>query len=143
MHLLDVNVLIAIVDQGHAAHENAVRWFHSNARHGWATCPITENALVRILSQPAYPNSRKPAVIRDLLTQLKRLPGYSFWPDDLSITQPGILTDWASITPKRLTDAYLLALAVHHHGKLVTLDARIDANCVSSGTDALILISDI
>ena len=50
--LLDVNVLIALLDAGHASHSAALRWFSANAAAGWASCPITQNGCVRILSHP-------------------------------------------------------------------------------------------
>ena len=140
MYLLDVNVLIAIVDAGHGAHRNAVEWFRGHMHAGWATCPITENALIRILSQPSYANRRDAAVVRDLLRQLKRLPGHVFIPNDLSLTDPGIFTDWSKITPKRLTDAYLLALAVRHGAKLATFGSRIDATLVTGGVQSLLQV---
>ena len=65
--LLDVNVLIALHDEQHVHHEAAARWFIDQARHGWASCPLTQNGCIRIMSQPGYPN---PAPIGDALTML-------------------------------------------------------------------------
>ena len=53
--LLDINVLIALLDQGHLLHRPATPWLEGQLEHGWATCPITENGVVRIMAQPAYP----------------------------------------------------------------------------------------
>ena len=53
--LLDVNVLVALFDPAHNNHEDAHRWFGRNRKHGWATCPITINGCIRVLSNPAYP----------------------------------------------------------------------------------------
>ncbi|PJN94116.1 VapC toxin family PIN domain ribonuclease, partial [Amaricoccus sp. HAR-UPW-R2A-40] len=55
--LLDVNVLIALTDPAHVAHDDAHVWFAETGRHAWATCPITENGVLRILGNPKYPNS--------------------------------------------------------------------------------------
>ena len=55
--LFDGNVLIALMNPQHGHHELAYRWFQANANHGWATCPLTQNALLPILSNPRYPNS--------------------------------------------------------------------------------------
>jgi hypothetical protein len=49
--LLDVNVSVALFDTEHLHHEAAHRWLEANRRCGWATCPLTENGLIRILSQ--------------------------------------------------------------------------------------------
>jgi predicted nucleic acid-binding protein len=54
--LLDVNLLIALFDASHVHHHLAHQWFAGCRSQGWATCPLTENACIRIISQPAYPN---------------------------------------------------------------------------------------
>ena len=55
--LLDVNVMIALLDPNHERHEIARRWLEENIQHGWATCAITQNGCLRIMSQPAYPHT--------------------------------------------------------------------------------------
>ncbi len=55
--LLDVNVLLALFDPDHIHHEAAHRWFARSRESGWASCPLTENGVVRILSNPAYSSS--------------------------------------------------------------------------------------
>jgi predicted nucleic acid-binding protein len=72
--LLNVNVLIALIDPSHEVHDHAHAWFARNRQRDWATCPIAENACLRILSHPAYPylgpysgaNSWYPGEITDL-----------------------------------------------------------------------------
>ena len=54
--LLDVNMLIALLDEEHEKHAAATHWFNNNAITGWASCPITENGCLRIMSQGGYPN---------------------------------------------------------------------------------------
>lgn len=58
--LLDVNVLIALLDADHALHARAVDWFARHGAAGWASCPITQNGCVRIMSHPGYPNALPP-----------------------------------------------------------------------------------
>jgi predicted nucleic acid-binding protein len=58
--LLDVNVLIALLDRRHVHHDPAHGWFAAAQANGWATCPLTQNAVLRILGQPRYPNSPGP-----------------------------------------------------------------------------------
>jgi toxin-antitoxin system PIN domain toxin len=90
--LLDVNVLIALLDPQHGHHEPAHRWFQANANHGWATCPLTQNALLRILSNPRYPNSPGgPAVVMPLLQGMLSHPDHLFWPDLLSWSADAVL----------------------------------------------------
>ena len=55
--LLDVNVLIALLDDQHLHHAIAKRWFVEHLELGWATCPLSQNGCARILSQPAYSNA--------------------------------------------------------------------------------------
>lgn len=59
-YLLDVNVLIALVDPSHILHEQAHEWFAKAGHTAFATCPLTENGLVRIVGNPKYPNSPGP-----------------------------------------------------------------------------------
>ena len=61
--LLDVNVLIALLDQAHPHHVTAFAWLRANIKHGWASCPITQNGCIRIMSQAAYPGARPAAQI--------------------------------------------------------------------------------
>ncbi len=52
-----VSPLIGPVDQSHVGHEAAPHWFNTIGRSSWATCPITENGLIRIVGNPTYLNS--------------------------------------------------------------------------------------
>jgi len=139
-HLLDVNVLIAVGDAGHSHAGVALRYFEEIAvRDGWATCPLTENAFVRILGSPNYPNGPGATnEARRILESLKAAPGHQFWPDDLSLCETSRFRDLPASS--RLTDCYLLALAVAHGGRLATLDRRIDPTWVPGGTQALLIV---
>ena len=53
--LYDVNALIALLDRNHSAHNAVSAWFARNIEQGWASCPLTQNGCLRILSQPRYP----------------------------------------------------------------------------------------
>ncbi|MEB3259392.1 MAG: TA system VapC family ribonuclease toxin [Cyanobacteriota bacterium] len=138
--LLDVNVLIALLDRRHVHHEPAHRWFAASSGN-WATCPLTQNAVLRILGQPRYPNSPgPPAVVAPLVTALIRHPRHRFWPDALSLLDPSLVDADRLLEAGQLTDVYLLALAVHHGGQLVTLDQRLNSAAVVGGSEALLLI---
>ena len=140
--LLDVNVLIAIIDPRHIAHGLASSWFDRARDTGWATCPITENGLVRIISQPRYPNAlSSPAAASALLKQLCGLPGHHFWPDGFSLTDPKRVDATRIHLPARITDSYLLALAVANGGRLATLDRKLSPAAVPGGRAALLLIT--
>ena len=139
--LLDVNVLIALVDPQHVHHEPSHRWFQAHGGHGWATCPLTQNALLRILGNSRYPNSPGgPVVVMPLLQELLNHPSHVFWPDVLSWEVGGVFQSEALLHHGQITDAYLLALAVHHRGVLVSFDRRLSSRSVYGGAQALQLI---
>jgi toxin-antitoxin system PIN domain toxin len=128
--LLDVNVLVALLDGGHLHHRTATQWLAAHAREGWASCPLTQNGCVRILSQPAYRNAQAPAAVAGRLGQATANSSCEFWPDSVSLLEAGQL-DWSQVlTSRQITDAYLLALAVARGGRLVTLDQGISIKAV-------------
>lgn len=142
-YLLDVNVLIALVDSGHVRHERANEWFDREVGLSWATCPITENGLVRILSHPKYPNgSVSPSQLVAVLAGLAELPSHEFWPDDVSLRDDRWTDASLVLTASQVTDSYLLALAISKGGKLATFDRRLSTKAVRQGAKGLHLISD-
>ncbi len=139
MHLLDANVLIAMGDANHVHHERSQRWFHSEPGRAWATCPLTENAFLRIMGSASYPGSvDDPAALRALLNKMCQFPGHQFWADKISLRSASLFPVLPS--SRHLTDFYLLALAVEHHGRLATLDRRIDPKMVRGGSKAYLII---
>jgi toxin-antitoxin system PIN domain toxin len=133
--LLDVNVLIPLFDSSHLHHDAAHRWFASNRRHGWATCALTENAFVRIVSNRAYKGRLTTvADATQLLRELCSLGGHVFWADAISIREQNRF-HWNHVQGHgQVADAYLLALAVSHEGRLATFDAAISLRAVSGAT---------
>ena len=139
--LLDVNVLIALVDPQHVHHEPSHRWFQAYGGYGWATCPLTQNALLRILGNPRYPNRPGgPLVVMSLLQELLAHPAHVFWPDALSWETAAVFEAEALLHHGQITDTYLLAMAVHHRGRLVSFDRRLSPRAVRGGEEALHLI---
>ncbi len=140
--LLDVNVLIALIDPAHVAHDAAHAWFEREGHSSWATCPMTENGVIRIVGHPKYPNTPgSPAQVAAIVQRLKALPGHVFWPDDISLVGSDQVTSASILTPGQVTDSYLLALAVAHQGRLATLDRRLSTKAVRGGETALQLIA--
>ncbi len=138
--LLDVNVLIALVDPAHVQHDAAHDWFERQGHQAWATCPITENGLLRIVGHPRYPTSPgTPAAVAKLLTGLRALPGHTFWPDDISLLDARIDTS-RLLNSAQVTDTYLLALAQAHGGQLATFDRRLVVDAVRGGAQALCVV---
>ena len=125
--LLDVNVLVALFDADHASHAEALRWFDANEGEGWASCPITQNGCIRVMSQPGYPNNMPVAAIVERLRDAVSHRTHAFWPDDVSALE---LDATRIHGPRQLTDLYLLALAVAKSGRLVTFDRSIPLEAV-------------
>jgi toxin-antitoxin system PIN domain toxin len=124
--LLDVNVLVALFDPEHVHHEAAHGWFGVRQSVGWATCPLTENGLLRVISSSAYPGRRTTLVDAvDRLARFRASGHHSFWPDSISLCDAPYLDLTQVRGPAQLTDAYLLALAVAKEGTLATFDRRI------------------
>jgi toxin-antitoxin system PIN domain toxin len=129
--LLDVNVLVALFDPDHVHHEAAHQWFATDRQDGWATCPITENGLVRILSNPAYNASpeTRGAIVRRLF-EFCSSGGHVFWPDHVSLRDPRLFRWTAPVAHQGLTDVYLLGLAKSKTGRLATFDRSIPVAAV-------------
>jgi uncharacterized protein len=129
--LLDVNVLVALFDANHSLHAPAMRWFDREGEAGWASCPITENGCIRVMSQPGYPEHMPAVAVVERLRQATTHRAHEFWPDDASLLDSGIIDATRIHGPGQLTDVYLLALAVSRGGRLVTLDQAIPLPAVN------------
>ncbi|MEJ0007128.1 MAG: TA system VapC family ribonuclease toxin [Steroidobacteraceae bacterium] len=134
--LFDVNVLIALLDSDHVGHPAATDWFRAQLRHGWASCPITENGTARIMASAGYPNPQPVAAVLQRLGAAKATDYHRFWPDDVSLTNVQIFNHTELLGPKQITDRYLLALAVKNNGRFVTFDQGIRPTAAVGATMA-------
>lgn len=140
--LLDVNVLIALIDPDHVSHDRVHHWFERGAVNDWATCPIVENGVIRIVGGPSYSNpSLSCAAVVEVVRSLCVQPGHHFWPDDLSLASSALVDTSKLLTSGQITDTYLLALAVARGGRLASLDRRLSTAAVSGGAAALEVIA--
>jgi hypothetical protein len=131
--LLDVNVLVALFDPDHVHHDAAHEWFVANRQTGWATCPLTENGLIRILSNPVYtPAPETPAAIIRRLDSFCASGQHVFWTDEISLRDREVLERTGGLSHRQVTDVYLLGLAKHRKGRLATFDRRIPLAAVVS-----------
>src|SRR5471030_827235 len=115
--LFDVNVIIALFDPDHAFHERAHTWWAANFKRGWASCPLTENGVVRIMSHPNYSRQTR-FTPGDLIGRLRTFAGqtdHEFWPDKIFLCDEKVFATERIHSSPQLTDLYLLALAVEHH----------------------------
>ncbi|HWH80959.1 MAG TPA: TA system VapC family ribonuclease toxin [Burkholderiaceae bacterium] len=139
--LLDVNVLIALVDPAHVQHDPAHEWFAAQGHPAWATCPLTENSVLRIVGNTRYPNSPgTPAAVAPLLATLRTLRGHVFWPDDISLLDAERADAARLLSSAQITDTYLLAPACAHGGQLASFDRRLVKDAVRGGARRLHLI---
>lgn len=141
--LLDVSVLVALFDPDHIHHDAAHDWFAAHREHGWATCPLTELGLVRVLSSPAYwPGAERTAQAVDRFREFRASGDHQFWRDSLELTDDIFRLAFLK-GHRQLTDVYLLGLAVKRNGRLATFDRTIPTRAVSGADrDTLVVIGE-
>jgi uncharacterized protein len=129
--LLDVNVLIALLDDAHVFARRANEWLDAKPRR-IATCPIVENGVVRILSAPAYSTTHRatPGQVAEGLRAITEAVDHAFWPDDVSVLDEQAIDFTRLHGHRQIADAYLLALVVRHGGVLASFDAAVPLSAV-------------
>lgn len=143
VQLLDVNVLVALFDPDHIHHEPAHDWFSDHREHGWATCPLTENGFVRVITHPRYrADPPRLVVAARQLRQFCASGDHHFWNDTPSLRDEDAFSLGSLRGPAQVTDVYLLALAVQMKGTLVTFDRTIPLAAVHGASrDAIAVIA--
>lgn len=131
--LLDVNVLLALLDSDHVDHSRAREWLSGEIRHGWASCALTENGFVRIISQPRYPSPISPSEAVERLRRATATEHHEFWPSSISFLEEARVNPEHVHGPLQVTDVYLLALAVEHGGRFVTFDRSVPLSAAKGG----------
>ena len=128
--LLDVDVLLALAWPNHQHHEAAHEWFARESRHGWTTCALTQLAFVRLSSNPAYTaEAVSPQDAVALMVQLTAHERHHFWMDLPSLDAAAFRH---AAGHQQVMDAYLVQLARHHDGRVVSLDARLAAHAIET-----------
>jgi toxin-antitoxin system PIN domain toxin len=139
--LLDVNVLLALLDRDHVDHAAARAWISGEIRHGWASCALTQNGFVRIISQPRYPSPVSAAEAVDRLRRAIGTEHHEYWPCSLSFADARRVNPAHVHGPRQVTDVYLLALAVEHAGRLATFDRSVPLSAVpGAGPEHLVVL---
>ena len=138
--LLDVNVLIALFDPDHVSHQPAMAWFARHAKEGWASCPLTQNGCVRIMSSPSYPNAQPVQAIVRRLGEACAEHIHQFWGDELSLLDSTQFDATRIHGPRQITDVYLLGLALRNNGRFVTFDGRIPLQAVQAATERNLVV---
>lgn len=144
VHLLDVNVLVALFDGDHVHHDAAHDWFTDHRADGWATSVATESGFVRVVSNPAYGLELR---VVDAVTHLRRFCAsghHEFWPDAVPLRDDAAYRLELVRGYRQVTDVTLLALAVRMGGRLATFDRTIPVEAVAGSTrEALTVIGAV
>ncbi|MFO7782676.1 MAG: VapC toxin family PIN domain ribonuclease [Spirochaetia bacterium] len=138
-----MNVLIARTDPWHEAYATVSEWLDRVSSERLLFCPLVENGFLRIYGHPAYPGGpgspeRAAVDLRDML----ELPNAQFISEDISIRDHDIFCSMANLTPRQLTDVYLLGLSVSKGARFATLDGRVPVDAVRGGSEALTVIAE-
>lgn len=137
--LLDVNLLLALLDADHVDHRTARAWLERDIELGWASCAITQNGFVRVVTQERYPS---PVSAREATERLRRATNtkhHLFLPSDVSILDEVILADHIHGS-RQVTDVYLLSLAIAHGCRLVTFDRAVPMSAVAGASSEHLFI---
>ncbi|MEO7850757.1 MAG: TA system VapC family ribonuclease toxin [Rubrivivax sp.] len=139
--LLDVNVWVALLDEAHAFHAQALALFQRR-RLEIATCALVENGVIRVLNLPGYSRLGPVGfeVVSRKLNEICAGMNHEFWPDSVSLRVPGSVNWPRVLGHNQITDVYLLALAVEKQGCLVTLDHRVALSTVVGATAKHLLL---
>jgi len=136
--LPDVNALLALLDPLHIHHEAAHQWYADRGPLRLVLCPHVVNGVLRVASQPRYPNPLGTcARVRQILKRFVDKVNPAFCVQDVSLLDDQVLASADELTPSRVGDLYLLALAVANGAKFATFDTRIPADAVVGGREAL------
>lgn len=134
--LLDINVLLALLDADHVDHGRARGFIETEIASGWASCAITQNGFVRVISQPRYPSPVSPAAAVEILGRACAGKHHEFWPCDISLLDGQTIDSSRLHGSRQVTDAYLLGLAASHGGRFVTFDHAVSLSAVRKARKA-------
>lgn len=134
--LLDVGAVIALIDPMHVHHDRAHRWFGSRQPGRWHTCPTVQNGVVRVVSNPRYPNHQPAPTVLASLASLVAREDHEFLPDAVSLLDASVHTE-RLLTASQVTDTYLLHLAASNDARMATFDQRLVTAAVPNGATVL------
>ena len=140
-HLLDVNVLFALVWPGHEAHAAAHSWFSRSGHQAWATNPLTQLGVLRLLTNPVVvQGSFSAASALAVVTENTRHAGHEFWP-----LSHDLMPRLEPLAPRlqghrQWTDALLLVQAIEKRGVLVTFDSGLNELAAGAMKDHLLIL---
>lgn len=121
-------------------HQRARDWIEAEIAYGWASCAITQNGFVRIVSQPRYPSPISPAEAIDRLARATHTEHHEFWPCSISLIDDHVVDAAHLHGSRQVTDAYLLALATNNDARLATFDQSVPLSAVPAANVANLTI---
>ena len=126
VHLLDVNLLVALLWANHEHHSEASEWFHLKQRGGWATCPLTQAGFVRVSSNPrVFSEAPSPSKAVEILRLNLAHPTHRFLKNDIPLSKAVEPFAERFSGHQQTTDAYLFGLAIYRRCVLATFDRSI------------------
>jgi predicted nucleic acid-binding protein len=142
LSLPDVNTMLALLDPLHLHHEAAHQWYGEKRPLRLMLCPHVIHGVIRVASQPRYPNPLGTcAQVRKVLIDFVKHVKPAFCEQDVSLLDERVVAKPEELTPSRVSDLYLLALAVANGAQFATFDTRIPADAIAGGKAALDCIS--
>jgi predicted nucleic acid-binding protein len=139
--LPDVNTLLALLDPMHVHHEAAHQWYANQSPLRLVLCSHVENGVIRVASQPKYPNCLGTSSrVRDVLREFVQKGNTASCGKEVSLLDDEVVLQSGALTPSRISDLYLLALAAANDARFATFDTRIPAAAVAGGSTALEII---
>lgn len=130
--LLDANVLIALTHEAHVHHAVAQRWAAGREPFRFATCVVTQLAVVRLAAMPAIGGEgASPARALALLAEVAAHPGHQYWDDAPSPLELEPMRAPTLLGHRQVTDMWLLSLAAARKSALATLDRGLLASAAA------------
>ena len=124
--LPDVNVLLALFWSRHQHYRVAHSWFSKSGHRAWATNPLTQLGVLRLLTNfTVVQEEVDAATASSVLGESIQHRAHEFWPLDRTV-----LTSFGPVISrirgyKQWTDALLLCQAAERDGVLVTFDVGV------------------
>ncbi len=139
--LPDINTVLALLDPLHIHHHDAHRWYEAVSPVQLLICPHVENGVMRVASQPRYPNHLGTAsTVREVLKKFIDQLDVKRCTIEPSLMDDKILKSPEQLTPSSISDLYLLCVASSNGAKLATFDQRIKSSAIHGGKKALEII---
>lgn len=123
--LLDINVWLALVDEGHRHHQSAARYWQASAHLPISFCRVTMLGFLRLSTQAHVLSEQlSPQTAWATYQQFLRIPTIRFLSEPAELdTTFSPLTEAPHFSHRLWTDAYLAAFAITSGCRLVSFDA--------------------